>query len=526
MMERRQDFCQNDPNNLLCQGINGFKSVVSPFLPGNGLGGGATSTSDSAALPTTPTLQGAASTTTQDTVSTSPVIAQAPPPSLSFITSLPTVSSSSFITSLPTTPASVSDGGLTSTESAITVTETATPSPVNGGQAVASQSTDGQASASPSADGQASGQKFPVALVAGVGSSVVALIIAGIALWYFFLRKRLRRRSVLGYSETSSVNEIARRGTQSTFHPGMTFAPSTSDTPGWQHKPPSIHTLTTVSPRPSFAETDNWPEPLSPRPVMQTTIQKMTVPNPVDASSFRIGGPSRQSSFGGSGRSSITPSSTYRQPVTRGPAPDVASPVPDLPVELPATPRVTLSKKSGKPGAGFQVVPKRRSLLNRFSFGKAEDRQEMQEQRGLERTQSNSSLQRQYTVRKSPLAQNPFVDPGDAEADAEADVQEEIRSPLKIVNPDLPQEDEDDEAQERQELDAQQEHVTGKSHEYESGGQQSHNEAESVAVGLAPGETSTEATVTPVDPSSPGPDSEHRQSLPPLTKRVSFAANS
>lgn len=504
MMERRQDFCQDNPDDLVCQGISGIESAVTPFLPGNGFGAGPTPTND--ILPTGPPQQGASSTILSPSVG----LAQGPT-SLSFITSLPTARSS-FITSLPTDPA---------TGPGTTVTETATPSSANGGQVAVTQS------AGPQASGQSSGQKFPVALVAGVGSTIVALIVAGIALWYFFLRKRLRRRSLVRYSDASSVNEITRGGTRSTFHPGMTFAPSDSSrSPGWQHKPPSIHTLGTVSPRPSLAETDTWPEPLSPRPVMQTTILKMTVPHPVDASSFRLGGLNRRSSLG-----PATPSSTYRQPVMRGPAPGVppaaaAASIPTSPVELPATPtpRVVLTRLSGKlssPAVNFQRVPnKRKSLLKRFSTSTPEEKHEMEEQPAAETAQSNGGIERQYSVRKSPLAQNPFVDPGDAEADAHA--QENRRSLLRVVNPDVPQEEEQDEKQEMQKMHAQGENGKESGNETTDGSGKQQN--------LNQEATAPEVSVTPADQSSPSPgpepEGQRQPSIPPLVKRVSFATNS
>lgn len=140
-------------------------------------------------------------------------------------------------------------------------------------------------------------------------------------------------------------------------------------------------------------------EPLSPKPVIQQTVHRMSVPVPVDASSFR------NSSKEGSMRGSFSrPASTNQQTVPRdASAPEGAESTrrSSTRLQVPGTdhsqkeqdlPSTEETEEDGEP----DLVPA-----------------------PLQKKGESTGLQRQYTLRTSPLHQNPFKDPVEEESPTE-----------------------------------------------------------------------------------------------------------
>lgn len=125
-------------------------------------------------------------------------------------------------------------------------------------------------------------------------------------------------------------------------------------------------------------------------------------------------------------------------------------------------------------------------------------------------------LRRQYTVRRSPLAQNPFTDPSDEEWQVQVEAEKSIMSPtLRIVNPDIPDETQGDETKiQEQDLERYQ------PGEHEMEPYQEHATDEQVGLG-------TQEVISPQPIASPTPVVlEQRSPVMPSVKRVSFASNS
>lgn len=426
-MADRPRFCENR-DGIICDGINGFKSIV------NGLGGDGDRTSappsasDSVAPQTTapppglvtpgPVTEGEASPAPLDalpppppeivTVSVTPpastVTSVVPPPppqetSTSTFSQLilptpvlltSTSSRGSFIESLPTRTATTlnpinnplvpsifasSDfqspivGPVTAFPTPPTETVLATPlvSPGTEQGAIADRST-----------------SFPAALVAGVSVGVIAFIFSFAMLWRYYLRRQSQRRQ---------ANSVAdERGIVVTYDD--------------QHDPPADRIVTTeiwATSQPSKSDQTrfSWAatevslgtdlEPLSPKPAIQQTVHRMSVPVPVEASSFH------NSSKEGSMRGSLLRPSSTNQQTTPGDA---------------SAPRRT--KSMHRSSARLQVPgtdhpPKQQDLPTQPEATEEDSESDLVP--GPLQKKQDGGLQRQYTLRTSPLHQNPFRDP-------------------------------------------------------------------------------------------------------------------
>lgn len=188
-------------------------------------------------------------------------------------------------------------------------------------------------------------------------------------------------------------------------------------------------------------------EPLSPKPVIQQTVHRVSVPAPVEASSFRSG------SKEGSLRGSVSrPPSALQQAVAREvtvaqgtdgkhrsstrlqvPGADQSSQLKDLatqPEELEGDPVPDLSD--------FELVP-----------APLESKKE-----------EGPGLKRQYTLRSSPLHQNPFRDPVEEEENTETP----MSVTFEIVNTETPAPKSTSEDWHEIQMDERQEHSSSPIH--------------------------------------------------------------
>lgn len=572
-----------DPDNIICEGINGLKSLITPLIPGVGDATSTSTTTTSTSTTTTPTSD-SATVTTPSGLPTSPApqpVAEpssatatapdTPPPpptpqpiaetstTTEIMTSTSVVvagggsSPQSFITDLPTAFTSIPGALPTSTVSPSTLSDISQPTPTP----AASASPEGAAPVVVQSQG------FPTVLVVALSSTAALLAISGIALWYFCLRKRLRSRAAVDYGARDSVNEIYRAteiyrssnkadSTDGTIRPSMVFgnAPSTlqwaeQNRPmSWQPRAPSIHTL--AESRNSFDDMEsNFPEPLSPRPVMQQTVQRVSVPRPVEASSFRSG--SRGSSIGGS--SDTSNSYNVRQVVLKGPAPGVAHSRPPS-AYAQAKPKLTLVKVPGSGAVDLKSVNSRKPVASDAKNVTSATSVEVPVGLIPERPSSGQSdqtsvLQRHYTVRRSPLAQNPFTDPSDEDWQGPSEAHDSIISPtLRIVNPDILEEiqgeekseppvDEKTEVVEREQeqqqpdvhetlLEDLKEDENEDEKEHEKEGEEGDEEEDEEELDSQQAPLERVASTPPVIPAIP----EQRFSFLTPVKRVSFAKNS
>lgn len=132
-------------------------------------------------------------------------------------------------------------------------------------------------------------------------------------------------------------------------------------------------------------------EPLSPKPVIQQTVHKMSVPVPVEASSFR------SSSKEGSMRGSFSrPPSTNQQAVVRD-------------ASAPQGAESTHGSSSRLQVPGTDHPPKQQDLPTEPEATE-EDHDPNLVPAPLQKQGDGGGLKRQYTLRSSPLHQNPFKD--------------------------------------------------------------------------------------------------------------------
>ncbi|POS70917.1 hypothetical protein DHEL01_v210688 [Diaporthe helianthi] len=238
--------------------------------------------------------------------------------------------------------------------------------------------------------------QFPALLVAGVLGCVVVFIFLFALLWRCYIRQQSQRRHANTFADEKG---LAR--------------PHGHDNPGGPYGRPADRTMTTEiwtgskaskSDQNRFSRAvtevlwDEELEPLSPKTVIQQTVHKVSVPAPVDASSFR------NNSKESSPRGSVSrPLSALQQAVAREAAETqgsdgkhrssarlsvpgtVHSPdskdVSDQPGELEGDPGPDLSD--------LELVP--------APLGKTKGK--------------GPGSKRIYTLRSSPLNQNPFRDP-------------------------------------------------------------------------------------------------------------------
>ncbi|KAG6361237.1 hypothetical protein INS49_009461 [Diaporthe citri] len=446
-MSDRPRFCENR-DGIICDGVNGFKSIVQGFGPDGGKTSAPPTASGSVAPQPTPPSDGtpppppppppALETITTSsppdivTVSVTPpastvtsVTSVTPPPSppelvssssQEPIASIPpqlilptpaaaltsTSSRGSFIESLPTRTAttlnpvnnpllpsifSSSDfqspdvGPVTTFPSPATETVIATPlvSPGAAYGAIADRST-----------------TFPAALVAGVSGGVLGFIFIFALLWRYYLRKQSQRRHAHSFADENGITHTRKD----------------------RHDPPSDRIVTTEIVRsdshPSKSDQTrfSWAatevslgtglEPLSPKPVIQQTVHRMSVPVPVEASSFR------NSSKEGSMRGSFSrPTSTNQQTVPR----DASAP---QRAEGSSTHRS--SARLQVPGTDH---PQKQQDLPSQTEETEEDGEQDLVQAPLQNKGEGTGLQRRHTLRTSPLHQNPFKDAVEEESPTE-----------------------------------------------------------------------------------------------------------
>ncbi|KAK2599730.1 hypothetical protein N8I77_011460 [Diaporthe amygdali] len=463
-------FCETH-NGPICQGVNGFKSVVNGFL-GDGENTSApptTSNNDTpqATPPPAEVVTSAPETTTQAppplppppppqlapavitasspaetatvssasrTSTVTDVIAPPPPPDLLSpppqepSTSTPTQSTSStplaaltstssrgsFIEVLPTrTPTAFSlisnpiipsifvSSGFTSV----------TVSPGTTALSPATETVTAQPLISPgTAQGAISDRttEFPAALVGGVSGGVVAFIVVFALFWRYCLRKQYRSRHAQSVADEKGLDQTLDHFPAPPLNHGVT----THISKGSPFVEPDHARFSLAATEVSL---DSNLEPLSPKPAIQQTVYRMSVPVPVEASSFRA------NSKEGSMRGSFSPpSSTHRQTILREP-----------PARQGRESIDRLSTRPPRPGT--DSYSRREDLP-----AQAEEAKETGESQQIQGSSSpggeGPGWQRQYTLRTSPLHQNPFKDP----AENEIPVESPTSMVFEIVNADTP----------------------------------------------------------------------------------------
>lgn len=434
-MTKRQslgDICDDALDNPLCDDLSelGVTIPIPPATASPSVDATTSSSDDSITLD--PATSQSTSTTTQVYTSISVVVI--PPTLAPSPDATPTTVGEPLTTSLRTA------GLHSSSQTASLLTDAVSSAPAAGVQTP----TLSAQSESPFPQ-QPVTRPLPPVLVAGVATSVFILLLLGVVLCRFHLSRRRQSRqsgddgaAADGYGEDVSPAEWMRRRfsqrpalparTTSTSGPPPSYAwlQGPQPSPVWQNKPapapPSYReylrtTATPASRNSSYTETDSvdlWPAPLSPRPAMQQTIHRVSVPQPVEASTLRRGSRSSSRHAGGSTRSpSIGSSRSTRKLLVKVPPPAMAQrPWPTTSPE-PETPQFTLGKL---PETGlFRLQPLSKSEPADLEAGPvaavgAEDKSAAAVQ-DIRAAWAAGSAQRdmEYTVLRSPLAQNPFI---------------------------------------------------------------------------------------------------------------------
>lgn len=469
-MTDRPGFCENR-DGLICDGVNGLKSIVQGF-PGFAGDDGKTSAPPTATPspppelvtsvpeeaseptpppppppPPPPVIVTSTSPPEIVTVSVTPLASTptavippppppdmaAPPPQEPITSSLPqpilptpvlltsTSSRGSFIESLPTrTATTVNPVNNPLVPSIFASTDYNSPI-VAPATTVTASPTETAIALPGAAQGAISDRstQFPAALVAGVSGGVIAFIFMFALLWRYYLRKQSQRRHA-----SSVADEKGLVRTHDHDGPGGPYDRPTDrivTTEIWTGSKASRSDQTRFSWAATEVSLGEDLEPLSPKPVIQQTVHRVSVPAPVEASSFRSG--SKEGSLRGSvsrppsalqqaaGREAATAqgtdgkhrSSTWLQVPGAYPS--------SQPKELAAQPE----ELEGDPVpdlSDFDLVPAPLESNNEEGPG----------------------LRRQYTLRSSPLHQNPFRDPVDEEENNETP----MSVTFEIVNTDTP----------------------------------------------------------------------------------------
>lgn len=428
-MSDRPGFCE-DRDGIICDGVNGIKSIVEGFGAGGDRTSAPPTTSDSVTPqptpppPPPPAIETVTSSSPPEivTVSVTPPASAAtpaiPPPSppqlLSSssqepVTNIPpqlilptpaaaltsTSSRGSFIESLPTRTATT----LNPVNNPLVPSIFASSdfqSPVGGPATVfpspATETVVATPLVSPGAAQGAIGDKstsFPAALVAGVSGGVIAFIFIFALLWRYYLRRQSQRVHTDRVADERGIAPIHDHHDP----PGD----SVVTTEIWTGSRPSKSDQTRFSWAATEVSLGDDLEPLSPKPVIQQTVHRMSVPVPVEASSFRNS--SKEGSMRGS---SSRPLSTHQQAVAR----DASAPR-----ETESTNRSSARLRV----SGTHQPPKQKDLPTQ-SEATAENYELDMVPAPLQKTGEGVGLQRQYTLRTSPLHQNPFRDPVEEES--------------------------------------------------------------------------------------------------------------
>lgn len=446
-MADRPRFCENR-DGIICDGVNGFKSIVQGFAGAGDKTSASPTPSNVAApqptppppelvtsapdiasdatppppAPPPPAPETVTSSSPPETVTVSvtppaststsvippPELVSLPPqelttsipPQLILPTPLPALESTSsrgsFIESLPTRTATTLNpvnnplvpsilassnfqspvvGPVTALPFPATETVIATPlvSPEAADGAIADRST-----------------TFPTALVAGVSGGVIAFIFIFALLWRQCLRKQSQRRHAHNVAEEKGITHAHDRP----FGPPGDRVVTTEI---WTGSHPSRSEETRFSWAATEVSLGTDLEPLSPKPVIQQTVHRMSVPVPVEASSFR------NSSKEGSMRGSFSrPPSTNQQTVAR-----------DASASQEAKSTHRSSARLQVPGTDHP--PQQQDLPTQHEATE-EDHEPDLVPAPLQKKGEGPGLQRQYTLRTSPLHQNPFRDPVEEES--------------------------------------------------------------------------------------------------------------
>lgn len=235
---------------------------------------------------------------------------------------------------------------------------------------------------------------FPTALVAGVSGGVIAFIFIFALLWRQCLRRQSQRRHADGVADEKGVSQ-----TRDYNHDFGSDRVVTTEI--WTGSHPSKPDQTRFSWAATEVSLGTDLEPLSPKPVIQQTVHRMSVPVPVEASSFR------NSSKEGSMRGSFSrPTSTNQQEVAQD-------------ASAPQKRESTRRSSATLQVPGTDHPPKHQSLPTQ-SEAPEEDHEPDLVPAPLQKKGEGAGLQRQYTLRSSPLHQNPFRDPVEEESPTES----------------------------------------------------------------------------------------------------------
>lgn len=459
------NFCENR-DGLICQGVNGFKSIVEGFTGDGDRTSASPTPSDTPAPQTTPpppelvtSAPDAASEATPPPLpppppppvivtSTPPpetvVVSVTPPASTVTSTAIPppelappppqeattssfpqlilptpvllttTSSRGSFIESLPTRTATTLNPVNNPLVPSIFASSDFNSPIVGPATTFISQPTDAAIATPLTSAGATQGAisdrstSFPAALVAGVSGGVIAFVVIFALLWRRCLRRQSEQRHAHNVANEKGLSHIHDRPFNPPVDRGVT-------TEIWTTSQPSKSDQTRLSWAATEVSLGTDLEPLSPKPVIQQTVHRMSVPVPVEASSFR------NSSKEGSLRGSLSrPTSTNQQTSSR---------------EASASQGTENTQRSS---ARLQVPGAARLSSQHELPTQSETTEEDSEPdlvpAPLQKKGEGTGLQRQYTLRNSPLHQNPFQDPVEEESPAGTPAS----LTFEIVNADTP----------------------------------------------------------------------------------------
>lgn len=466
-MTDRPGFCENR-DGIICDGVNGLKSIVQGFGGDNGRTSApptstspppelVTSTPDEASEATPPPPPPPppppviiTSTSPPEIVTVSvtppastptPVIPPPPPPPPPEMASPPpqepttssfpqlilptpvmltsTSSRGSFIESLPTRTATLNPVNNPLVPSIFASTDF--NSPIIGPATTVTSIPTETVIATPGAPPQGAisdrSTQFPAALVVGVSGGVIAFIFAFAMLWRYYLRRQSQRRQAQSVADEKGLAK--NHDHDNPQGPFERPADRIVTTEIWTGSPPSKSEQTRFSWAATEVSLGADLEPLSPKPVIQQTVHRVSVPKPVEASSFRSG--SNQGSLRGS---LSRPPSTSQQATAR---------------EAAATQGTESKHRSSTrlQVPGTEHRPQTNDLATQPEETDGEPEPDLSDLELVPATLETSNdegpgLKRQYTLRSSPLHQNPFRDPVEEDAPTETP----MSVTFEIVTPD------------------------------------------------------------------------------------------
>ncbi|KAG8169677.1 hypothetical protein KVR01_000422 [Diaporthe batatas] len=285
--------------------------------------------------------------------------------------------------------------------------------------------------------------QFPTALIAGVSGGVIAFIFIFALLWRWYLRRQSARRQVDSMADEKGLVRTHDHDRRS--GPFQRPADRIMTTKIWTGPKAFKSDQTRFSWAATEVSLGDDLEPLTPKPVIQQTVHRVSVPLPVEASSFRT------SSKEGSVHSSVSqPKSSVQQAVVREVViKQVGSGRHSSPTQLPVTGTDDSSQSKDvaiKPEE-LKVDPQPQELegnpqpeelegdpvpsLSDFDMETATLEKEEEEPEG-------PGLKRQYTLTSSPLHQNPFRDPVEEEEGGGEETESPMFVTFEMVNTETP----------------------------------------------------------------------------------------